>query len=156
MQARMKSPVAIVPDAIQALQSLAKALFASAESAGIPKRTLFFAYLRASQINGDSVCVELHSRNAKGEGATEEQLLAVAAWRETPYFSDAERAALALSEAATRINDRVDPVPDDIYNEAARHYGEQALATLVAGIATVNLWNRLNVATKQVVSVSAG
>jgi len=151
MQPRMDSPVTIVPEAIQALQALGKALFASAESSGVPRRTLFLAYLRASQINGDSVCVDLHSRNALGAGDTAERLLAVSAWREMPHFNEAERAALALSEAATRISDRIDPVSDEVYGEAARHYSEQALATLIAGIAAANLWNRLNVATRQVV-----
>jgi len=146
----------IVPEAIQALQALGKALFASAEKTGVPNRTLFLAYLRASQINGDSVCVELHSRNALAAGETAERLLAVAAWRETPHFTNAERAAMALSEAVTRLSDRTEPVPDEIYNEAARQYDDQALATLIAGIATANLWNRLNVSTRQIVSVSAG
>lgn len=153
MQSRMNSPAAVVPEAIQALQALGKALFASADQTGIPVRTLFLAYLRASQINGDSVCVDLHSRNASAAGETAERLLAVAAWRDTPHFTDAERAALALSEAMTRLSDRTDPVPDEIYYEAARHYGEQALATLIAGIATANLWNRLNVSTRQTVTV---
>jgi alkylhydroperoxidase family enzyme len=74
----------------------------------------------------------------------------VAAWRDAPYFTDAERAALALSEAVIRLSDRSDPVPDDVWNEAARHYDERGLTTLVLAIGTVNLWNRLNVATKQV------
>ncbi|MFD0682794.1 MULTISPECIES: carboxymuconolactone decarboxylase family protein [unclassified Paenibacillus] len=156
MQSRMNSPAMIVPEAIQALQSLGKSLFASAETTGVPKRTLFLAYLRASQINGDSVCVELHSRNALAAGEKAERLLAVSAWRETPHFTDAERAVLALSEAVTRLSDRTDPVQDEIYNEAARHYDEQALATLITGIATANLWNRLNVSTRQMVSVSYG
>lgn len=156
MKPRMNTPAMIVPDAMPSLQALGKALFASAEQAGVPAKTLFLSYLRASQINGDSVCVELHSRNAKNAGATDEQIIAVAAWRETPFFTDAERAALALSEAVTRLNDRTDAVTDEIYNEAARHYGEQALATLILGMATANLWNRLNVPTKQAVAVSAG
>ena len=155
MQSRMNSPVTIVPEASQALQALGKALFASAEQSGVPSRTLFLAYLRASQINGDSVCVELHSRNAAAAGETAERLAAVAAWRESANFTGAERAALALSEAATRLSDRTDPVPDEVYDEAARHYDEQALATLIAGIATVNLWNRLNVPTRQIAGVAA-
>ncbi|PYI52459.1 carboxymuconolactone decarboxylase family protein [Paenibacillus flagellatus] len=154
MKARMESPAMLVPDAMQALQSLGKALFTSAEQTGIPSRTLFLAYLRASQLNGDSVCVELHSRNALAAGESAERLLAVSAWRDTRYFDDAERAALALSEAVTRLQERVDPVPDDIFNEAARHFEVQALATLIAGIATANLWNRLNVSTRQIVPVS--
>lgn len=153
MQSRMKSPAMILPDASQALQDLAKALFASAEQFGVPKRTLFLAYLRASQINGDSVCVDLHAHNALAAGETTERVFAVSAWRETTNFNDAERAALALSEAVTRLSDRTDPVPDEIYDEAARHYDEQALATLLAGIATANLYNRLNVSTRQSVDV---
>ncbi|QJD82985.1 carboxymuconolactone decarboxylase family protein [Cohnella herbarum] len=154
MQSRMNSPAMIVPEAIQALQALGKALFESAEKTGVPSRTLFLAYLRTSQINGDSVCVDLHSRNAMAAGVQVEKLLAVAAWRETPHFTDAERAALGLSESITRLSDRTDPVPDEIYTEAVRHYEEQALATLIAGIATANLWNRFNVSTRQIVNVS--
>lgn len=143
----------IVPEAIQALQALGKALFESAEQTGVPNRTLFLAYLRTSQINGDSVCVDLHSRNASAAGVQVEKLLAVTAWRESPHFTVAERAALALSESITRLSDRTDPVPDEIYTEAVRHYEEQALATLIAGIATANLWNRFNVSTRQIVNV---
>jgi alkylhydroperoxidase family enzyme len=74
----------------------------------------------------------------------------VAAWRDAPYFTDAERAALALAEAVTRLSDRVAPVPDAIWDEAARHYDEPALAALIIAIATVNVWNHLNAATRQV------
>ncbi|QNK58554.1 carboxymuconolactone decarboxylase family protein [Paenibacillus sp. PAMC21692] len=154
MKPRMNNPAMILPEASQALQALGKALFGSAAVVGLPNKTMFLAYLRASQINGDSVCVDLHSRNAQAAGETADRLLAVSAWRETSHFNDAERAALALSEAVTRINDRADSVPDEIYDEAARHYEEQALATLIAGIATANLYNRLNVTTKQIVATS--
>jgi len=150
MQARMSNPAMIVPDAMQALQALAKALATSAKKGGVPSRTLDLVYLRASQINACSVCVDLHSRDAKKAGETDERLFAVAAWREAPYFTDAERAALALTEAVTRLSDRVDPVPDEIWKEAARHYDEPALGTLIIAIATVNLWNRLNASTRQV------
>jgi alkylhydroperoxidase family enzyme len=74
----------------------------------------------------------------------------VSAWREASYFSDAERAALALTEAVTRIADRPDPVPDEVWEEAARHYDEDELAALVLSIASINAWNRLNVATRQI------
>jgi AhpD family alkylhydroperoxidase len=106
--------------------------------------------LRASQINGCSVCVDMHYQYLKAAGETPERCVTVSAWRDTPYFSDAERAALALAEAVTRLNDRPDPVPDDIWNEAAKHYDERALASLLVAIGTINVWNRLNVATKQV------
>ncbi|MEK3735347.1 MULTISPECIES: carboxymuconolactone decarboxylase family protein [Paenibacillus] len=154
MSSRMDNPAAIVPDMGQALQMLGNALFSSAAQTGVPKGLLFLCYLRASQINGDSVCVQLHARNALSAGETTERVLAAAAWRDTQLFNEAERAALALCEAITRIEDRAHPVPDDIYDEAAAHFGQQALATLIAGLATVNLYNRLNVATGQL-AVSA-
>ena len=124
MQSRMSNPAMIVPSAMQALQALA----ASTEKGGVPARTLGLVHLRASQINGCSVCVDMHPRIARKAGETDERLMAVAAWRNTPYFTDAERAALALTEAVTRLSDRPDPVPDEVWNEAARHYDEPALA----------------------------
>ena len=146
MQARMSNPAMIVPGAMQALY----ALHASAQKSGVPSRTIDLVHLRASQINGCSVCVDMHSRDLKKSGETDERLFAVAAWRDAPYFTDAERAALALTEAVTRLSDRVDPVPDDIWDEAARHYDESALAGLIIAIALINVWNRLNVTTRQV------
>lgn len=150
MLPRMDSPAAIVPELGPALQAVGKALFASATQANLPKGLLFLAYLRASQINGDSACVQLHSRNALTEGESTERVLATAAWRDTSLFNEAERAALALCEAVTRLHGREHPVPDAIYEEAANHFDKQALATLIAGLAVVNLYNRLNVATRQI------
>jgi AhpD family alkylhydroperoxidase len=146
MQARMSNPAMVVPDAMQALLALGK----SAKKGGVPSQTILLVALRASQINGCSVCVDMHARDLKKAGEIDERLFAVAAWREAPYFTDAERAALALTEAATRLSDRADPVPDEIWDEAARHYDEPALAVLILSIATVNLWNRLNATTRQV------
>jgi AhpD family alkylhydroperoxidase len=146
MQARMKNIAAINPEAMKALQALA----AASEKGGVPAKTRGLVHLRASQINGCSVCVDMHPRMLKNAGESVERLFAVAAWRDAPYFTDAERAALALTEAVTRLSDRPDPVPEKIWNEAARHYDEEALAALVLSIATVNVWNRLNVATAQV------
>jgi AhpD family alkylhydroperoxidase len=142
----MNSPVFVIPDAMNALQALAKAI----QQGGVPAKTLELVNLRASQINGCGVCAVQHPRIAKKLGETDDRLFAVAAWRDAPYFSDAERAALALTEAATRISDCSDPVPDEIWDEAARHYDEQGLAALVLNIASINVWNRLNVATRQV------
>jgi len=96
------------------------------------------------------VGVDSGSRSAKKAGETDERLFGVAAWREAPYFTDAERAALALAEAVTRLSDRADPVPDEIWDEAAKQYDQRGLATLVLMIATTNLFNRLNVSTRQV------
>jgi AhpD family alkylhydroperoxidase len=146
MQARMKNPVMVAPGAMQALHALWK----SAEKGGVPSPTLGFVQLRASQINGCSVCVDMHARDLKKAGETDERLFAVGAWRDAPYFTDAERAALALTEAVTRLSDRADPVPDEIWEEATRHYDEPALAALIIAIATINVWNRLNVTTRQV------
>jgi AhpD family alkylhydroperoxidase len=142
----MGNPALILPDAMQALQ----ALNAATEKSGVPARTLGLVHLRASQINGCGVCVDMHPRLLKKAGETDERLFAVAGWRDAPYFTDAERAALALTEATTRLSDRPDPVPDEVWDEAARHYDEKALAALLLSISAVNVWNRLNVATRQV------
>ncbi|MFS0728279.1 carboxymuconolactone decarboxylase family protein [Paenibacillus sp. 1P07SE] len=152
---RMSNPIMSLPEVGQSLQYLGKAIFASAEKNALPARTLFLAYLRASQINGDSVCVDLHSRNAINAGESAERLFVVSAWREASNFTDAERAALALSESMTCLHGSTDPVPDHVYQEASRHYDEDALATLIIGIATVNLYNRINSSTRQQVDVSA-
>ena len=146
MQARMKNPAMILPDAMKTLQALS----ACAEKGGLPSKTIGLVEVRASQINGCSVCLDMHARFLKGAGETDERLFTVAAWRDAPYFTDAERAALALTEAVTRLSDRADPVPDEIWNEAARHYDEKALAALILAIATINVWNRLNITTRQV------
>ncbi len=146
MHARMKNPAMILPDAMPAIQ----ALQAATEKGGVPAATLGLVHLRASQINGCSVCVDSGTCQIRQAGETDERLSAVAAWREAPYFSEAERAALALAEAVTRLSDRADPVPDEIWGEAARHYDEPALAALILSIATTNLYNRLNVTTRQV------
>ena len=146
MQARIKNPAVTIPGVLEALQQLG----ASATSAGIPETTLYMVNLRASQINGCSVCVDIHSRELEHAGESPERILMVAAWREAPYFSDAERAALALTEAATRLADNPDPVPDEVWDEAARHYSEPQLAALVVAIAAINAFNRLNATTRQI------
>lgn len=146
MQARMSNPTAILPDATNAILTLLKAT----KKGGVPETVLELVHLRASQINGCSFCVNAGARSARKAGETEERLFAVAAWRDTPYFTDAERAALALTEAVTRLADRPDPVPDSIWDEATRHYDERGLAALILMIATTNLFNRLNATTRQV------
>jgi AhpD family alkylhydroperoxidase len=146
MEPRMKNPVFALPGAMDALTALAKTI----EHSGVPKKTLELVHLRASQINGCSVCVDMHSRALKKLGEKDERIAMVGAWREAPYFSDAERAALALAESATRLADRADPVPDDVWKEVSRHYAERELASLILSIAAVNVWNRLNATTRQV------
>ncbi len=145
MHARMNNPALLVPDAVKALQA-----FSGTYAGRLPRTTIEMVNLRASQINGCSVCVEMHSRSLRQAGLPEEKVFAVGAWRESPYFSDEERAALALAEALTRIADRPDAVSDDVWNEAAQHYDEPALAALVLTVAAINTWNRLNVAVRQI------
>ncbi len=151
MQARLKNPAVALSDAMQPLVALGKLAYGSGK---IPAKTLGLVHVRVSQINGCAACLDMHHRQdkataAKG-GEVDDRLLFVSAWREHPSFNEAERAALALAEAETRLADRDDPVPDAVWNEAARHYDDQALATLVLHIGMVNLYNRLNVTTRQV------
>lgn len=146
MQERMGNPALVIPEAMQALAALSKI----PADTGLSPKLLELVNLRASQINGCSVCIDGHPRIAKKLGETDERLFAVSAWRDTPYFSDAERAALALTEAVTRLSDRADPVSDEIWDEATRHYDGRSLAALVIAIANINVWNRLNIATRQI------
>lgn len=142
---RIKNAAANNPEVYRGLLTLSNA----AGKLGVPRTTLLLVSLRASQINGCSFCVDMHWRELRDEGESDEKIFAVAAWREAPYFTDAERAALALTEAGTRLADQADAVSDDIWNEAARHYDEKGLTALVIGIAAINTWNRLNVITRQ-------
>ena len=151
MQARMNHPAMVVPDAMKSLQALG-----AITKQGLPEKLLELVHLRASQINGCSACVDMHPKLAKKAGETDERLFAVAAWRDTPYFSDAERAALALTEALTRISDRADPVPNDIWSDADKQFDEAELAVLIFAIANINAWNRLNVAVRQPVGAWKG
>jgi len=146
MQSRITNPILSVPGALAAFQQFA----ASAHTAGVPDTTLEMVHLRASQINGCSVCVDIHTRALAHIGESPERINTVAAWREAPYFTDAERAALALAEAATRAADRPGPVADEVWDEAARHYDERQLAALVISIAAINAVNRVNASTRQI------
>src|SRR3954466_98990 len=114
MTSRLTNPAFAVDGAMDALQALAKAV----SRARVPIN-LELVHLRASQINGCSVCVDMHAKALRKSGEPEERVFAVAAWRDTPYFTDAERAALALTEALTRIADTAEPVPDAIWDAAA-------------------------------------
>ncbi len=146
LQARMPQPAFAVAGAIDALMALGQAIGA----AGLSPTTRELVHIRASQINGCGVCSVQHPRMAREHGETDERIWAIAGWRDAPYFDPAERAALALTEAITRLADCAEPVPDEVWDEAASHHDEQQLAALVLTVATVNLWNRLNVATRQV------
>lgn len=145
MQARIENPAEIIPEALPPVLGLVKAI----SKGGLSETTLELVGLRVSQINGCTFCVDGHVRNARKAGESDERLFAVSAWSDAPYFTEAERAALALAEHATRLSDRSDPVPDAIWDEAARHFSEKQLSALVLAIGLTNLFNRINVTTKQ-------
>jgi AhpD family alkylhydroperoxidase len=132
----MKNPAVLIPDAMKALL----ALNASIEGK-IPQKTMHLCHMRISQMNGCAVCLDM----SKQMGEPLERVVTLTAWRESPYFTDAERAALALAEAITDL-----PVPDDVWNEARKHYEEPQLAALVLHATLTNVWNRLNVTTRAV------
>src|SRR5262249_43026018 len=141
----MKTPATAL-GALEPVQALFKAVYAG----GVDPATLELVHLRTSQINGCSACVDSGAKAARKAGETEERLATVVAWREAPYFSDAQRAALALAGAATPVADRPDPVTDEVWDAAAAHYDEKGLAAIVLMIAVTNLFNRVNATTRQV------
>ncbi|MER6512845.1 carboxymuconolactone decarboxylase family protein [Nonomuraea sp. NPDC050227] len=112
----------------------------------LPKPLLELVRLRASQINGCVYCVDMHSSDAKQAGESDARLHAVAVWREAPFFTPQERAALAFTEAATRLS--TDDVTDEVWAQAAAHFDEQQMAALTVAVATINAWNRMGVATR--------
>jgi AhpD family alkylhydroperoxidase len=143
MEARMKNRAD--PDVITAIQQLSKAIHAG----GVDPLVLELVHLRASQINGCSPCVFAGVQAAKKHGETEERLHNVVAWRETPFFSEEERAALALTEAATRIQDGAPGVTDEIWDAAAAHFDEKQLSAIILDIAMTNFFNRINHTTRE-------
>ena len=152
MTARMKNPATVLPEAMDGIRSLYQAM----SRGGVPQQTLELVHLRVSQINGCSACVHAGVASARKAGISEERLHAVAAWRETSWFSAAERAALSLAEAATRLADRPDPVSDAVFDEAAAHYDEAGLAALILMIATTNFFNRVNTVIREAAGATWG
>lgn len=142
----MDRPQELVPDSYRALSALEAS---TRDDSVLPHALQELVRLRASQINGCGFCVDMHAHDARAHGESDERLFSVAAWREAPWYTDAERAALALTEAVTRLADREDPVPDGVWDAAAQ-FDDRALATLLTTIATINAWNRLSVTTRQV------
>ncbi|MEV0285089.1 MULTISPECIES: carboxymuconolactone decarboxylase family protein [unclassified Kribbella] len=106
-------------------------------------------HVRAGQINGCGYCIDMHSKDAEHAGETSVRLNLVAAWREATVFTDAERAALELTEEGTRIADAAGGVSDEVWANAAKHYDDDQLAALLSLIALINTWNRLNVITQR-------
>lgn len=146
MQARLTHPAMLIPEVMPAIQ----ALLAELQKGDAPEKTMHLVHTRASQINGCSVCLDGGIKLARRAGETDERIACVAGWHDAPYYTDAERAALALTECVTRLADRTDPVPDAVWNEARKHYDDRALAALLLSISLTNLFNRLNASTRQV------
>jgi AhpD family alkylhydroperoxidase len=146
MQSRMKNPLSLFPEALKALLAYDKAT----EADGLPAVTKTLVHLRASQINGCGFCTDMHAHELRKLGQSDNRLFGAAAWRDSPHFTEAERAALDLAEHATRLADRMEAVPDAVWAQAAKHYDEKALAALVLQIALINAFNRVAVTTRQI------
>lgn len=146
MRSRMQNPAAVLPGAMQSIQDVIKA----SRSGGVDGAILELVHLRVSQINGCSACVDAGVKTSRKAGVSEERLATVVAWREAPYFSEEERAALELAEAATRLADRPDAVSDEVWDTAATYFDEKQLASIVLTIGVTNLFNRLNTTTRQI------
>ena len=144
--ARAQNPLLRFPEAFKGMQAIHEA----ATEGGLPESTTQLVHLRASQINGCSFCARMHAAELRAGGARDERIDTVAAWREAPYFTDAERVALAVTETLTRLADRPDPVSDELWEELGEHYDEAAIAQLLIEIGLINVWNRVNAAVRQV------
>jgi len=142
----MPNPVFILPEAMQAMFALNKSI-----DGELPSRLRGLVHLRASQINGCSVCVDMHAKELQHGGTPLDHIFAVSAWRETPFFSDAERAVLELTEHLTRLADQPDPVPDAVWDKVTKHFSQPEIAALLVDIAQINSWNRFNVAVRMMV-----
>ena len=110
---------------------------------GLESGLLDLIKLRASQINGCAYCIDMHTKDARTGGETEQRLYDLSAWREAPYYTDRERAALAFTEAVTLIADK--RVPDDVYQQASEQFNEEELVKLMLAIVTINAWNRFTI-----------
>ncbi|MEU6468872.1 carboxymuconolactone decarboxylase family protein [Streptomyces massasporeus] len=138
----------ITPDVSAAMGSLHAAAVSAAQDAKLEPELLELVRIRASQINGCAFCLDLHTRDARGQGETEQRLHTLAAWRETPFFTERERAALALTEAVTLVHDG--RVPDAVYAEAAEVFDENQIAALIWAATVINAYNRIAIATRMV------
>lgn len=146
VRARMPHPAFLLEGGMDALSAMNKV----AGSTDLPAAIVHLVTLRASQINGCSWCTVEHTRELREvDGASDERIAAAASWREAPYFTARERAALAFTEAVTRVADRADPVPDDLWNEVASVFSKREIAALLFSIGTINVWNRINAAIRQ-------
>ena len=126
--------------AMQALSGLGQYLAKSS----IEQSLLNLVYFRVSQLNGCAFCLDMHSKDLRAKGETEQRLYVLDAWREAPFYTEKERAALAWAEALTKINGGL--VPDEIYNEAKKQFSEAELIDLTLAVITINSYNRINIA----------
>jgi AhpD family alkylhydroperoxidase len=147
MQPRL-NPFKFAPDTIKAAQAFEEHL----ANSGLERSLYHLVKTRASQINGCAFCIHMHTRDARAHGETEERLYLLDAWRESPLYSDRERAALAWTEALTRISET--HAPDDVYEEVRRHFSEQETVNLTMLIGMINLWNRFAISMRNVHPVS--
>ncbi len=111
------------------------------KQSGLEASLLELVRLRASQINGCAYCIDMHTKDARSEGESEQRLYCLSAWRETPFYSDRERAALAWTEAVTKISEG--PVPEEVFDQAKMQFTEKELVDLTMAVITINGWNRL-------------
>ncbi|MGR4854260.1 carboxymuconolactone decarboxylase family protein [Streptomyces sp. LARHCF252] len=138
----------ITPDVSAAMGSLHSAAVSAARDAKVEPELLELVRIRASQINGCAFCLDMHTRDARAQGETEQRLYTLNAWRETPFFTERERAALALTEAVTLVHDC--RVPDEVYAEAAEVFDENQIAALIWAATVINAYNRIAIATRMV------
>lgn len=138
----------IAPEAVKAMRELEKYMAAS----GLEKSLIELVKIRVSQINGCAFCLDMHTKDARLAGETEQRLYALSAWRDTPFFTSRERAALAWAEAVTLVHE--DHVPDEVYNEARAHFTEKELIDLTMAIVAINGWNRLSISMRSPVAGS--
>src|SRR5512135_3745388 len=134
----------IAPEGFKALSGLETYV----KHCGLERALLELVRLRASQLNGCAYCIDMHTKDARAEGEAEQRLYALSAWRETPFYSDRERAALAWTEAVTLVNR--DHVPDDVYQEARCHFSEKEIVDLTLAVIAINSWNRLAISFRAV------
>ena len=134
----------VAPDGVKAMWGLESYV----RRCGLEPALLELVKLRASQINGCAYCIDMHTKDARAHGESEQRLYALTAWRETPFFNDRERAALAWAEAVTRVADT--HVPDDVYESVRRHFSDKELVDLTLAVAAINSWNRLAIGFRKV------
>jgi AhpD family alkylhydroperoxidase len=134
----------VEPNAFKAVMQLEQYV----GSTDIDKKLLHLIKIRASQINGCAFCIDMHTREARKDGETEQRIYALSAWRETPFFNDEERAVLALTETVTQISK--EQVPDEVYETTKRFYDDKTLAQIIMAIVTINAWNRVAITTRMI------